>query len=634
MLKTRNPEGTQGMNERRKGFGRKAVRPQSSYALRKIVLIMALASPTVTPCFAAEFDTGSPDLQIRWDNTARYNIGMRVQSIDPAISADPVADEGTNSFGRNHIVTNRVDLLSELDVVFEKRMGFRVSGAGWYDNAYDGKHPTGNPNLLIPNLPGTGPFPPLRQAFPNGGQLLSYDNSQYSPYIKRYYAGPSGELLDAFVFDKFNLGDVPVNVKVGRHTEYWGESLLLGGVLHGISYSQMPLDLQKAFATPGAEAKELFRPLGNVSAQAQLTPELSVVGQYFFQWESMRYPEGGTYLGPVDFAFNGPDRQIATQQLSATTLAILNLARAQPLEPKQTGEWGLATRWSPQWLDGTLGLYYRQFADKLPQALITGLDATHPFYANKIGAVTYLGLNGQYQLLYPDKIDLYGVSLSKNIGGVSWGAELSYRHNTPLLTQIFGNVAGQPLTAGNTPGARGDTMHGVLNALGVLPKTALFDTASYQAELTWNTYTKVNDAGSNLFQAEGYPLCNPGGPIVAFASAKDSGCATRNYFGLGINFTPTWFSVIPSGDLSLPMSWSQGISGNSSVIFGGNEGTGNYSIGVALDYQQRYRFDLKYVAFYGKTNVNPATGAVGSQNGFFALDKDRGFINLTFKTTF
>ena len=31
--------------------------------------------------------------------------------------------------------------------------------------------------------------------------------------------------------------------------------------------------------------------------------------------------------------------------------------RGAPVEPGNTGEWGVAARWSPQWLDGTMGLY-------------------------------------------------------------------------------------------------------------------------------------------------------------------------------------------------------------------------------------------------------------------------------------
>ena len=146
--------------------------------------------------------------------------------------------------------------------------------------------------------------------------------------------------MDAFVFGGVDLGEVPVQAKLGRHTIYWGESVLLGGHLHSVSYAQNPLDLQKGFATPGTEAKELFRPLNQLSAQAQLTDTLSVAGNAMFEWESYRYPEGGTYLGPVDFVFNGPDRQFVSPALGFAS-------RRPAAEPKQHGEFGLSARWSP-----------------------------------------------------------------------------------------------------------------------------------------------------------------------------------------------------------------------------------------------------------------------------------------------
>src|SRR4030095_2570987 len=192
----------------------------------------------------------------------------------------------------------------------------------------------------------------------------SYINHQYSDYTKKYYQGPNGELMDAFVFGKFDLGAVPTSLKAGRHTLYWGESVFLGGNLHGIAYAQNPLDLQKGFATPGTEAKELFRPLNQISRPAQITDKVAVAAQYFLEWQDFRYPEGGTYTGPVDFVFNGPDRQFLSPALGFA-------ARGNPIEPDQKGEWGVSTRWSPAWLDGTMGLYYRNFSDKLPQTFLT-----------------------------------------------------------------------------------------------------------------------------------------------------------------------------------------------------------------------------------------------------------------------
>ncbi len=539
---------------------------------------------------AFEIDTGNPDLSIRWDNTIRYNLGLRVEGRDNNIGNSAVSDEGTYSFNTGSVVTNRIDILSELDVVYKKRVGFRVSGAGWYDGAYDGNSAS-NPNPPLVNIP-------------------SYVNRQYTPYTKRFYHGPSAELLDAFVFGNFDLGTAPTSLKAGRLSLYWGESLFLGGNLHGIAYAQNPLDLQKGFATPGSEAKELFRPLGQVAATAQVTDTVSVAAQYFWQWEEFRYPEGGTYTGPVDFVFNGPQRQFLSAPLGFAV-------RGNPVEPGQSGEWGASVRWSPDWLDGTLGLYYRNFADKLPQTLLTQVGANS---------------RSVYNLIYKEDIDLWGISLAKNVGGISLGAELSYRVNTPLNSTVLGNAsaAGTP-ASGTTSGPVGDTYHGLVNLIGLIPKTPVFDTANWAAELTWSQWADVK-SGQNLFQAVGFPGCT----VQGRPGNKWDGCTTKNFWGLALSFTPTWFQVFPGVDLFAPVTFATGLSGNASTVFGGNQANGNYTLGVGADIFQKYRVDLKYIDWFGRYKTGPGANGqqVTSQNGFTTLLSDRGFVSLTIKATF
>ena len=316
---------------------------------------------------------------------------------------------------------------------------------------------------------------------------------------------------------------MPVQAKLGRHTVYWGESVLLGGNLHGIAYAQNPLDLQKGFATPGTEAKELFRPLNQLSVQAQVTDDLSIAAQAMFEWEAARYPEGGTYLGPVDFVFNGPDRQFLSPGLGFAT-------RGAASEPKQSGEWGLSARWSPEWLDGTAGLYYRKFSDKLPQVLLTQACAAGSTTPTPACADPTLG--SRYNLIYADNIEMVGVSLGKNIAGVSLGAEFSYRHNTPLFSQVLGVAPGLP-GEGDTKGARGNTIHGVVNALGTVPKTPLFDQAVWLAELTYAHWTNVT-SGANLFNAVGYAPCLANGTTRTRDFDKWDGCVTRDFVGTGV----------------------------------------------------------------------------------------------------
>ena len=91
-------------------------------------------------------------------------------------------------------------------------------------------------------------------------------------------------------------------------------------------------------------------------------------------------------------------------------------------------------------------------------------------------------------------------------------------------------------------------------------------------------------------------------------------------------------------DLLAPITWSQGLSGNAAVAFGGNENAGNWSAGVAADIYQKYRIDLKYNGYYGNYSTNPTARRRrrrhGVPNGANASLSDRGWVSLTFKTTF
>ena len=105
---------------------------------------------------------------------------------------------------------------------------------------------------------------------------------------------------------------------------------------------------------------------------------------------------------------------------------------------------------------------------------------------------------------------------------------------------------------------------------------------------------------------------------------------SKNYAGLGLNFTPTWFQVFPGVDLSAPIAWSQGLSGNAAVALGGNRNAGNYSLGVAADFYQKYKVTLQYIGYYG----DYTTGAATVTNGTAATLSDRGWASLTLKATF
>ncbi len=133
----------------------------------------------------------------------------------------------------------------------------------------------------------------------------------------------------------------------------------------------------------------------------------------------------------------------------------------------------------------------------MPGACIVNKNATNA------ADLTQNGKLGTYSLAYGDNIHISGVTLSKEFAGISVGAELSYRENMPLLSdpvivlpaplvnRAAGQIATTEVPANGTPGALGNTMHGLVNAIDIFPKTALFDTATLQGELTWMQWLKV-----------------------------------------------------------------------------------------------------------------------------------------------
>jgi hypothetical protein len=109
---------------------------------------------------------------------------------------------------------------------------------------------------------------------------------------------------------------------------------------------------------------------------------------------------------------------------------------------------------------------------------------------------------------------------------------------------------------------------------------------------------------------------------------------STNYLGVAGTLTPTWFQVRPGIDMNMPLSYAVGLHGNSAVQAGGNKGAGNFAAGLSFDVRQKYRFDIKYVDFFGPLVTDPVSGAVTSFGGVTSLMKDRGFLAATFKTTF
>ena len=581
---------------------------------------------------AFPIDTGDRDVAVRFDNTFKYNYGVRTESADNKLLETLNSNDGDYNFrkaGTN--VTNRVDLLTEFDVVYKRQMGFRVSAASWYDKAYEN---VGSNSNFAPNTD------------PTSGAIVLPSQPGLSNYTDRYNKGVSGEILDAFVFGSMQISDMLASGKAGRHNLYWGESLL--NPVHGISYGQSSLDLAKLASSPGTEAKELFIPRNQLSVGLNVNPELSFAAQYFLDWEAARLSQPGTFYGNSDVYPNGAQNLLLGYYpagvLDVVPVGLSTRYNNNYIHGDKRGDYGLSAHWAPEWLDGDLGFYYRNTQDILPQAVID-LRQLDPTDDSTILATLP---KTSYTFAYGDDIHIYGISLSKSIDGISYGMDVSYRENMPLNSiptivspVLTGLVPGAGVVdsmpgRGDTGGAIGNTGHLVLNALTSYPENPLWDTADLLGELyasRWFSVTK----GEDLFKgADTYTGIDK---------------VTRSNYGLGLNFTPTWFQVLPSVDLKMPLSITQGLHGYSAVSGGGAVGAGNYAAGFQAIVDNRYIFDLKYVDYYGKADTcNDAAsdgaypdifsgGAYACTGGYAAVAdsnselKDRGAVYFTFRTT-
>lgn len=572
--------------------------------LPKLLPLVIASMVASGPVIAVELNTGNPDLKLRLDTTVRYNFGVRAQDCDTTIcgngSGSPVgggditAHQSDRKFAKaGSVVTSRLDILPEFDAVYLGRFGVRISGAAWYDAAYR--------NRIEGDL--------ALNAYPGGvaqgaGQL----GAEYHAYTKRYAVGPSGEWLDAFAFAKLDLGDVPVSIKAGQHNIYWGESLF--SFVNGVSVGQGPLDFRKAIATPGIEAKEVFRPLSQISFSAGLTDRITLSGQYFLDWKPTILPDGGTYFGALD----------GLNMSGGTSIFGVPFGGITGRPASERGDYGLALKLRTAWLDGSLGLYYRKYTEKTPQLALTGVAVVG-------GQLAPTGFGLDYST---PRQTLYGVSVGKQIGGLSVGSDITLRRNAQILARPFSIPAGAANLGagpvGNSLLPTGDVFSGVINAIAYFGRTPFFGSAVLQAEVNFSHLLSVKKNPTS-FYGEGYNCPQ------AVTEGFPYGCATKNAVGIGVSFEPKWFQVFGGVHLSMPTYIGVGVKGNSVVALGDNEGQGNFTIGLNADIDSKYLVSLKYNGFLAK-HQKDELGALSNNNASLGKYWDRGWVSLTIKATF
>ncbi|WP_076417877.1 DUF1302 domain-containing protein [Colwellia sp. UCD-KL20] len=280
-------------------------------------------------------------------------------------------------------------------------------------------------------------------------------------------------LLDAFVYGDFDIGEMPLSVRVGQQVISWGESTLIS---HGISELN-PVDVARLKA-PGAELKEAFIPFGAVWASLGVTDNFNIEMFYQYSWEKTILPAPGSYFSTNDFAGDGghfnnvqlnfasnPDmdldslitnlnvlgdairgggltaEQAGMAYLSGFPTKLTLRESDAENEPENGGQYGLRLSWYlPSFNETEVSLYYMNYHSRRP--IFSGITADFSQITTDVqkiasGDITYdnytdLGSFSRVELDYIEDIQLYAFSFNTTLGETSVAGEVTYRQDEPL----------------------------------------------------------------------------------------------------------------------------------------------------------------------------------------------------------
>lgn len=556
------------------------VRRRAHMLPRAIALAAAIVA--LPSAFASDAAEAGDELKLSWTNTLRYGAAFRVKDPDAALLANPNADDGNRNFGKG-LISNRIELLSELDAVMPSGFGARISAIGWYDTVYNRSND--NPGFA-------------------GGAAPNHTSAPFNEFTRRTrdLHGRQAEVRDAFVFGKVNLGSVPLTVRVGQHALVWGESLFFAN--NAIAGGQNAFDIGRLMADPTAQAKEFVLPVPQVSAQAQLTSAVTVGAYYQARYRSNRMPAVGSYFSANDTNVDGAERILLGPTASA-------LREADQL-PRNGGQYGLQLKWRVAETD--LGLYAIRFHDKDFQQVM------------RLGLTPVGVLPTSYYLTYNEATTAYGGSASFSIGEVNLAVEGSVRHNQALASTHAADASAlappgfipASNNSSNPAYARGTTAHVNVSTIWSMEPSLLWREAIFVGEIAWN----------RLLSCRHHCVS----PAPGVAAALDPN-ASRDAVSVRAVFEPTYRQVISGLDLGVPIGFGYTPGGSRSMMGPAfpAEGGGDVTVGLNGVYDQQWRFSMAYTHFLG--TAAPLLDATQSFS-YQQARKDRDFVSLSVRRSF
>lgn len=322
----------------------------------------------------------------------------------------------------------------------------------------------------------TGFFDAINDAVPTDFQQLNH--------AARRDIGADVRLLDAFVYGRPAIAEHPIDVRFGAQVLNWGESTFIQGGINSIN----PIDVT-ALHTPGSELRQALLPIPAIDLRTQVTNNVSVEGFYQFYWNRARFDPNGSFFSTNDSVSDGsrynqvsqaaPDNFGSINSLSLAGGNVLgaSLPRAVDQHPHNQGEFGLATRYSPEFLEGAeFGLFFTNYHSKFPfqswrAGTRAGLLANEAaLFSGRTNNVATYNSTASYQADYPNSIRQLGASYSL-LGpyGFALQGEASYRFNQPIAlagASLAGLVQlpGLRGLAGDVPALAG-ALSGAINTL-------------------------------------------------------------------------------------------------------------------------------------------------------------------------
>jgi len=545
-----------------------------------------LFGASTTSVVALELDTGE------WSSSINANItvGTSIRAQDPDNELYSAADGARAGLGNSGVGATNTDsanvnyskgdawstlLRATIDYSISRdEFGLFTRVRAWHDFA----------------LKGSG----VNQG--NGANDYSQNSSLSDAGFAHLSKFSGVALLDAYVYNTFDVNDLPLQVRVGNQVINWGESLFVQGI------NQInPIDLT-SLRRPGTEIRDAFLPVRALSANLGLGGGSSLEAFYQFQWSPANLDSCGTYWSPVEFQITTKPGMACSQYITtlpvpgvsnpAGVAAGLTVPMGQGIDGEDSNQYGIAFRTPVEQLDGELGFYMMKYSSRIPY--ISGRSGTNlralnnptlnpdnllnPITSQVVGAAA-LGLppltpgTGLWE--YPSGVKLYGLSYTTNISGWSLGAEASYIPNLPvqinandLLAGLLQGVGPMGAAATAASAAVGTKVEGYdrlkkfqlqLNGIKILPRilgsaqTVFIGEVGYQNVNVGDSFTG-NRYGRHFVFGTGTHLLYGGTPgdNTHPDGVRNDGYVTENSWGYRLRIRGEYPSIFGSSFTMFP----------------------------------------------------------------------------------